>query len=201
MDKVIFTRMFKAVVRPHLEYANAVWHPSYKKTKILIENVQKRATKKLECCEGMDYEARLRFLDLPCIAYRKLRGDMIEVYKILNGGYDSDISPPIHTVNEDTITRGNKMKLSKPTFKKAARKNFFSVRVSNFWNELPNKVIEAPSIKSFERRLDLYWKKYDMKFNFDRCLDYETQKRNGTGTRNLIIQEYIVNDQAFEDNL
>jgi len=41
MDKNTFTLLYKALVRPHLEYANAVWC-SYKKGDIeIIEKVQK----------------------------------------------------------------------------------------------------------------------------------------------------------------
>ena len=44
LDLTIFSRLFKAFGRPHLEYANPVWHPRTKKLKIMIENVQRSAT-------------------------------------------------------------------------------------------------------------------------------------------------------------
>ena len=45
VDAITFTLLYKALVRPHIEYANSVWH-SYKKKDIeTIEKVQKRATK------------------------------------------------------------------------------------------------------------------------------------------------------------
>ena len=47
LDKEIFARLFKALVRPHLEYGNNVWQASTKKSKTLLENVQRRATKRL----------------------------------------------------------------------------------------------------------------------------------------------------------
>ena len=43
MDKEMFLNLFKSVVRPHLEYASTIWSPMYKKDKIQIENVQRRA--------------------------------------------------------------------------------------------------------------------------------------------------------------
>ena len=186
LDKTTFIRLFKALVRPHLEYANPVWHPNLKKSKTLIENVQRRATKQLQCCKNMDYEQRLRYLDLPCAAYRKLRGDMIEVYKIVNSKYDEEIEPPISVRNEEIRrTRGNKFKLTKKPFKKKIRSDFFSLRVSNPWNELPDKVVEAPSTKSFERRLDKFWTKFNIKYDFDRCILFEKQMTSGTGTIHL----------------
>jgi len=45
MDKTTFTLLYKAMVRPHLEYANSVWCP-YKKGDIeIIEKVQKKSHK------------------------------------------------------------------------------------------------------------------------------------------------------------
>ena len=111
-DKPTFCKLFKAMVRPHIEYANPVWHPRLKKLKTLIENVQRRATKQLDCCKGMDYITRLKFLNLPCLAYRKIRGDMIEAYKITLGKYDIQITPPIN-MHTSKITRGNCKRMRK----------------------------------------------------------------------------------------
>ena len=45
IDSGIFIKLFKALVRPHLEYANVIWHPAYKYHQIMLENIQRRATK------------------------------------------------------------------------------------------------------------------------------------------------------------
>ena len=62
LDKEMFLNPFKSVVRPHLEYASTVWSPVYKKDKIAIENVQKRATKLVKCVSHLLYSERLRAL-------------------------------------------------------------------------------------------------------------------------------------------
>ena len=180
LDSTIFTRLFKALVRPHLEYANPVWHPTLKKTKTQIEKVQRRATKQLPCCTGLEYDERLRKLDLPCLLYRKLRGDMIEVYKMTQGKYDSNIKPPITLKDDMNLrqTRGNSMMLYKAKCNKSIRRNFFRNRVINFWNDLPEKVVQAPSVKAFENRLDKYWNKYRIKYDFENCLKFEASMLN-----------------------
>ena len=73
----------QALVRPHLEYAEAVRSPFTKKDIDTIENVQKRATKLIPSLRNMDYTNRLTKLKMPTLQYRRLRGDMIEVYKII----------------------------------------------------------------------------------------------------------------------
>ena len=59
-----FVLLFKALVRPHLEYACSVWNPYLKKDIQLIEDVQRRATKMLR---DLSYEGRLRLLKLPLL--------------------------------------------------------------------------------------------------------------------------------------
>ena len=77
------------MVRPHLEYAHSVWCP-YKMGDIKeIEKVQKRATKLTINLRHMSYTDRLLRLKLPTLKYRRLLGDMIEVFKITHDIYRS----------------------------------------------------------------------------------------------------------------
>ena len=99
LDTDNFKGLFKALVRPHVEYAQAVWNPRRKKDIIAIENVQRRATKLVPGLKDLRYEDRLRRLDVPTLSYRRHRGDMIELFKMLNEKYDAE-SCPILTRNE-----------------------------------------------------------------------------------------------------
>ena len=53
-----------------------------------------------------------------------------------------------------TCLGGNSMKLYKPGFKKTCRQNFFSQRIVDDWNSLPDEVVTAESLNSFKKRLD-----------------------------------------------
>jgi hypothetical protein len=88
LNEEMFLSLYKALVRPHIEYANQVWSPRLQKHKDSIENVQHRATKLLPGFRDMSYEERLMKLRLPTLSYRRLRGDLIEVFKILSQKYD-----------------------------------------------------------------------------------------------------------------
>ena len=70
-------------MRPHLEYANAVWGPHYKMDQQKIERVQRRATKLIEDIKDISDEERLCNLNMPSLQHRRLRGDMIDTYKIV----------------------------------------------------------------------------------------------------------------------
>ncbi len=75
----------------------------------LIENVQRRATRLLPGFKDEDYTTRLRNLNLPTLVYRRLRGDMIELYKMAYNIYDSDL-PQLFDFNNTSRTRGHSKK-------------------------------------------------------------------------------------------
>jgi len=112
MDKNTFTLLYKAMVRPHLEYANAVLCP-YKNGDIeIIEKVQKRATQLIISLKHLSYSERLKQLQLPILKYRCLRGDMIEVFKMVHKYYDVSAAVKLN-FNTLCTTGGNKYKLQK----------------------------------------------------------------------------------------
>ena len=92
LDETSFRYLFQSLVRPNLEYAAAVWSPYTKKDIELIENVQRRATKQVPSLKKLSYTNRLKKLKMPTLKYRRLRGDMIETFKIVNGIYDKDVT-------------------------------------------------------------------------------------------------------------
>ena len=74
------------MVRPHLEYAVQAWNPYLAKDRIILERVQKRATTRLiRSVSSLSYEQRLRHLKLTSLKLRRLRGDLIQVFKIVHG--------------------------------------------------------------------------------------------------------------------
>ena len=42
LGETIVPRLFTAMVIPHLEYGNVIWHPRYKRVKLEVEKVQRR---------------------------------------------------------------------------------------------------------------------------------------------------------------
>ena len=174
LDKVTMLRLYTSLVRPHLEYANPVWSPRFMKDKIMIENVQRRATKMIPEIRDLPYDQRLKYLNLPTLAYRRARGDMIEAYKILNNKYDGNVTDflSLHrdNVNNPERVRGHSKKLYKRKYNKAIRKHSFGYRIVESWNSLPEKVVTAPTVNCFERRLDKFWEPQDIRYNFKKSI-------------------------------
>ena len=166
LDCDTFRRVYCAFVRPHLEYGQAAWSPHLIKDKDSLESVQIRATKLVDGLGALEYSERLKRLNLPTLAFRRLRGDMIEIFK------------HFHTYDKPTLSqsflpqkypsRQHKFQLvqRKPKGgKRGLQQNSFYYRCQEIWNKLPSNVVDAEDINSFKNSLDAYWKNHPMRFN------------------------------------
>ena len=156
-EKKTIRPLYISLVRPLLQYGNTIWSPLYKKDCLTIEKVQRRATKMIPHLRNIPFEERLRKLELPSMFYRRMRGDIIEAWKYIHGVYMADC--PL-TRNYDTRTRGNQFKLKKQYARLSLRRNFFTNRVVDLWNHLPNDIVCAANINILKARLDLYWARF-----------------------------------------
>ena len=101
----------------------------------------------------MNIEDRLKLAGLPTLKKGSRRGDLIQVFKIINGLDKLDFKHFFEFYRQNR-TRGHKYKLNKVRNRLDIRKNFFSQRVINDWNNLPVDVVEARSLNSFKNQYD-----------------------------------------------
>ena len=148
--------IFTTLVRPHLEYGNIIWHPRYVMDITAIEAVQHRATKMIHELKHLPYQERLQQLNLHSLHYRRKRGDMIQVYKIITEIDRIDqnhfFTPAVHQ-----STRGHPLKLFKKRARLEMRKHAFSMRIVDDWNSLPLDCVTADSLDIFKNCLDRFW--------------------------------------------
>ena len=171
MNSDIFKKLFCAHIRPHIEYAVQFWAPYLRKSINQIESVQRRATKNIPGFQNHSYKERLQLLDIPTLAYRRLRGSMIEVYKMINV-YDPEVTPPLDI--RSYRTRGHNQRLYvKPANKLHPKHHSFQHRVVNPWNSLPSDVVNSPNLDTFKNRLDKHWKNLKLKFDHE-SRDFES---------------------------
>ena len=100
-------------------------------------------------------------LNLFSLQYRRMRDDMIETYKIMSGLEDINSSQFFIRSNWNNFC-GHSFKLNKEHFCicKVIRKEFFTKRVINQWNGLPEEVVKAKTLNSFKNVLENYWRRY-----------------------------------------
>ena len=93
-------------------------------------------------------------LDLPTLKYRRLRGHIIELYKIITDKQDSALLILKFNIIPTMATRGNIYKIRQDHVKYDLHKFSFSNRVTIVWNSLPDTVVKAESVSTFKNRLD-----------------------------------------------
>ena len=124
-----------------------------------------RATKLVISIKNLTYKDRLKRLKLPTLIYRRIRGDMIEVYKILTNKHDSGVNLYLEK-QQDNITRGHSLKLVNNRYHYDLRKFSFAPRIVNVRNSLPEIVISAAITDTFKRRLDKFWQHQDILYDY-----------------------------------
>ena len=191
IDKDSMRQLYTSLIRPILEYGHVITYPRYKKSEILLESIQHRATKMVPELKDLDYEDRLRVMNLQSLYYRRDRGDMIECYKITHGKYDID---PILKADQDRSRRGHSFKLKASASTKEVRHHYFSLRVVQKWNSLPEEVVGAPSLPAFKTRLDNLWK--DHKYSQAPLATKPSRSRHPSKTENeAVVQDPLTHDE------
>ena len=94
-----------------------------------VEKNQRRATKMIYLIKNLPYEQRLRTLKLPSLIYRRRRGDMIQMFKIMEGLVRIDHTIPFTMTK--MRTRGHSKGVCKPLSTKFLRMKSFSQRTIN----------------------------------------------------------------------
>ena len=157
-DANTIATLYKSMVRPHLEYGNIIWGPFYKMDMSRVESVQRLATKLVITLKNKSYEDRLIALDRPSLAYRRKRGDMIMMYKIVNELVRVDFNDLFTPIPTSHNLRCHNKRVFKHHATKHSRIDSFSQRVVNNWNTLPACVVNASSLNVFKNKLDEHWK-------------------------------------------
>ena len=160
-DRHIFKKLYLTYVRPHLEYCVQAWCPWFEHDIELLEKVQKKAIRQITGLSASTYEDKLKELGIESLRQRRVRFDLLQTYKIINGIDKVDKSIWFTLVSE---IDGRNTRLNDCPFnlvrekvsRTEIRNNFFSQRVISTWNALPSFVKESQSLNAFKYNYDNY---------------------------------------------
>ena len=158
-DRDTVSTLYKSFVRPLVESAVPAWNPWKRGDIEKLEKVQRRALRMITDLGSLSYDERLKSLGMESLENRRRRGDVIQCYKTMK--WHGDIDPNTwfefvqdrHDMNTRTHEANNivpeKCNLN-------VRKHFYTNRVANIWNELPQDVRNAPTTNSFKNHYDRF---------------------------------------------
>ena len=121
----------------------------------MLERVQRRATNIISELRNISYEMRIMECGLTTLNYRRLRGQQIEVFKLLNG-YENINRNILLPVKDERRTREHGVTLAKKQCRVDIRKYSFSQRTVNKWNRLSAVCVDASSVNIFKNKSDFY---------------------------------------------
>ena len=151
-DLVLLRKAFITYIRPLLEYNTVIWNPNLIKHIDMIENVQRRFTKRIPQLSHLTYYERLAVIDLEPLELRRLRCDLNEYYKILN-----NLSPipwsQYFTFYQPISSTRSGPRLQKPVKGSAKFFNSFFNRSIDCWNSLPSDIRESRSLSVFKKAI------------------------------------------------
>ena len=84
----------------------------------------------IEGIRNFSYERKLKLLKLHSLERRRVRGDLIEVFKWVKGFNKGDVGKVL-TISSQDRTRSNGFKREKSRFNKEIDRNWFTNRVVN----------------------------------------------------------------------
>jgi len=102
--------------------------------------------------QELPYESRLISLKLWTLDHRRVRADLIELFKMVRGLSTVDVNT-FFEFDYTGRTRGHCLKLRKGRVSTDLRQHFFTERVFNTWNQLESSVVESESLSIFKSKL------------------------------------------------
>ena len=152
-SKELILLLYKSLVRPHLEHAVQFWSPHLGSDIDKLEKKQRRATKMIP--EIRNHSCH-QDLDLISLVQRRLRGQLIEVFKYLNR-FTTASARGLFEYDLNDRTRNNGAKLIVQHFNTSVAQHFYPIKITTIWNALPSEVVSSRTVNSFKNSLDKHW--------------------------------------------
>ena len=102
---------------------------------------------------GMSYEQRFKLLKILSLKYRRLSGDLIQLYRIVHMFDNIPYSDFFH-YSPITFTRGDRYKIFITRCTSSIRQNSFVFRTVNIWNNLKYNTKSVDTINGFKNAID-----------------------------------------------
>ena len=124
--KNIILTLYNTLVLPYLKYCIQFWSLYYKENINKLERIQRKVPKLIPRLQNKLYEERLKKLNLFSLSKRRLRGDLIEVFRIVHCFHIININDYV-TTDLTSTTRNNGFKIIGKRFRSNEVKSLFLI--------------------------------------------------------------------------
>ena len=104
------------------------------------------------------YHQRIQVLDLISVVQRRLRGQLIEVFKYLNE-FTTACARGVIDYDLKDRTRNSGAKLIVKHLNTSVDQHFYPIKIISTWDALPSEVVSSRTVSSFKNSLDKHWAK------------------------------------------
>ena len=153
-DRHVFLRLYMQYVRPHLEYSCSAWSPWTSQDIEILESVQKKAVGMISGLRSTDYKEKLQELGMWTLKKRRVKFDLVQMYKIAQNIGEIQTSIKLYQDREtrqSTRLQTDPLNIIKPRSNLEVRKNFFTVRIADLWNAVPSDLKNARNVNVFKK--------------------------------------------------
>ncbi len=134
----------------------SAWAPWYETDKECLEKVQRRAVRMISGLKATSYEEKLKELGISTLEERRKYLDMMKTYKVMTGKDNVERSTWFDMASSGQRARrqaADPLNIRPKAARLEVRRQFFSQRVVEDWNEIPEKVKSAVSVIGFKAGL------------------------------------------------
>jgi ribonuclease P/MRP protein subunit RPP40 len=151
----LFRILYPTYIRPQLEFASSAWNVLSKESVNKMESIQGRATKMVFELRTLSEQDRLTALGLTTLEVRRKRGDLIQLFKIMNKMEEVDIDMGMGNNISGGVGRRHGHQIQRERTGSYPMRNFsLPNRNATTWNILPQRVVNVESVNDFKTELD-----------------------------------------------
>ena len=126
-----------------------------------LEKVQRRAINMVANFRSRNYQDKLKEAGMLTLEQRRERGDLIHMFRIMTGKDDVHFSTWLKRSSDmengaNTRAASGYLNVKQPGISNEIRRNFFSQRIVDKWNNLPDSIKKSETVNAFKNGLDDY---------------------------------------------
>ena len=146
------THCYNTLMRPIMEYTSRVWDPTTKKNITKVESVQRSAARYVmnNYSRESSVTNMLSDLEWKSLHHRRAISKVTMLYWITNHLVDI---PDTQLIPSSSTTRGNSQKFLVPASRTTLLKGSFFPDTIRLWNNLPQEVVDSPTLDAFRSRV------------------------------------------------